>query len=83
MPLIVGNRIYDIKLDIVVPKGQKVATNPLVSAYLRMFSSESNTRSPRHPDFAYLPGVPIKNSFYSSVIKTYLKTIEISNFHRT
>ena len=36
MPLIVGNRILDIKADIVVPKGQKVAKNPLVSAYVRM-----------------------------------------------
>ena len=34
MPLIVGNRI---KPNIVVPKGQKGAKNPLVSEYVRMY----------------------------------------------
>ena len=35
MPLIVGNRIQDIKPEIVVPRGQKGAKNPLVSEHVR------------------------------------------------
>ena len=37
MPLIVGNRIKDIKPEIVVPRCQKGAKNPLVSAYVRVY----------------------------------------------
>ena len=42
MSLIVGNRIWDIKPEIVVPRGQKRAINPLVSEYVRTYVPPRN-----------------------------------------